>query len=206
MELSNEFTENAILSEYIYEFFQNDDIDAEFFYEIHKMVLVDYDYEMRIINVIRNLQFHKYKQAREEFRQMEVANELENLRRVIKSLLKGLIATSEMAGLPEIIDAKIRWQSYATDRERFDPNGYHSIVYQEFNNVETQLGLERFNNYLHNFILDLIFATADIFIKRMSYTIEHLRDDKQLEEACNLGVQNFQKFKEELEELKSYKQ
>lgn len=204
MEFSQEFYENGIFAGF------NDDsafkyFDDEIVVELHQIVMVEYDYEARLIQVIRNIKSYQYQQARLDFQRTMIADDLSNLRDNVKSLLKGLIATSAMASIYEIRNAPVAWHRYGSKSDTCDLQDHHKIVYREFRKVETLEDLKRFNIYFHDYILDLVFATAEIFIKRLRYTIEYFQNDKQFEEACATGLMNIEKFKKDLAEAKSFK-
>ncbi|MCX6268884.1 MAG: hypothetical protein NTW16_16280 [Bacteroidetes bacterium] len=205
MEISQKFIENAIFGEYIYDCFRNDDFDPEFFAEIHKMILVENEYEERIIRVIASIKIRKYQEARIAMPcRNELASELEQRRCVVLSLLKGIMATSSMASPDEIADARIRWIRYHDQQDSYDPQGYHNQVYREFIKVKSLEDLGRFNIFFHNYILDLVFGLAEIYIKRLRYAMEHLRGKESLEEACAKGAMNLEKFEHYLGEIKTF--
>jgi hypothetical protein len=64
--------------------------------------------------------------------------------------------------------------------------------------------LEKFNNYFHNYILDLVYGLSEIYIRRMRYTIDYLHVDKQFEEAYAKGAINLKKFEKDLAEAKAF--
>ena len=202
MEISQDFIENGILGGFIYDSFPN---DQETIDEFHKFFLVESDYEDRMIRVIKSIKSHRYQEARnavpfgEEF-----AKELFQMRCVIKSLLKGIIATSSIVSLSEIQEAQIRWNRYNDKQDRYDPQGYHNQVYREFKKVENLEELERFNDYFHNYILDLVFGLSESFIRRVSYVIENYKDSVTLVEACAQGHIKLEKFISDLEEVKTF--
>ena len=204
MEISQEFIENAIFGGFIYDCFRNDDFDQEFFAEIHKMTFVENMYEECIIRVIESIKTRKYQEARNAMpRRNEFASELEQRRCVVLSLLKGAMVTSIMASHDEIADAQIRWIRYHDQHDSYDPQGYHNQVYREFLKVKSLEDLERFNDFFQNYILDLVYGLAEIFIRRMRYAMEHLRDKESLVEAYAKGVMNLEKFEHDLEEIKT---
>ena len=204
MELPRDFIEKSIFSVSTYDdelsYFDNESI-----VEIYQIAMVDYGYEERMITAIRNIKSYEYQEARRDYYDSMFASDVAFLRRNMKSLLKGLIATSTMVSLSEINDAKVRWKWYETKSDYNDPQGHHNIVYLEFKKVETLEDLRRFNIYFHEYILNLILGTAETFIKRLRYTIEYFQNDRQFEEACATGLQNIEKFKKELEEARNFK-
>jgi hypothetical protein len=70
--------------------------------------------------------------------------------------------------------------------------------------VETMAELEKFNNYFHNYILDLVYGLSEIYIRRMRYIIDYFRDDKQFEASCRIGAINLEKFEKDLAEAKAF--
>jgi hypothetical protein len=206
MELTRDFIENGILSKSDY----NNNLfyfDDETIVEIHQIIMVEYDYGARIINVINSIKSKDYKQARLYYHDSGlelVANGFSFLRRNVRSLLKGLIATSAMGCTDEINNAKSSWIRYDVQSDTYESQGHHNIVYQEFKKVETLEDLKRFNIYFHDYILNLIYETADIFIKRLRYTIEYFQNDKRFEEACATGLLNIEKIEKELEEARNF--
>jgi hypothetical protein len=70
--------------------------------------------------------------------------------------------------------------------------------------VESLEGLERFNDYFHNYILDLAFGLSEVYIRRLQHVLEHFRESATMEEACTAGTINLEKFKSALEEVKTF--
>ncbi|MCX6277975.1 MAG: hypothetical protein NT004_07745 [Bacteroidetes bacterium] len=204
MELSREFIENSI----VYNGFldQRNGFDQETIDEIITITLKETNDHEHFILLIKKIKSFRYQEARQHFffNGGQYPGEFYPLRFVIKSLLKGLIATSSISRLSEITDSKIRWQKYDDQQDRNDPQGHHNLVYREFKKVVTLEDLEKFNNFFQNYILDLVFGFAEIFIRRWRYTIDYLRVDKQFEEAYAKGAINLEKFEKDLEEAKAF--
>lgn len=206
MEISQDFIENAIFGEYMYDCFRKDELDQEFFDELHRAVMADYDYENHTIRVIKSIKSRRYQEARNgvPFDNSGFAGELFRKRCVIKSLLKGIMATSSMVSVSEITEAQIRWNRYNDQQDRYDPQGHHNQVYREFKKVESLEELNRFNDYFHNYILDLVFGLAEIYIRRLRYIIDQYEEIATMEEACIKGNIKLKKFKFDLEEVKTF--
>jgi hypothetical protein len=204
MEFSQEFIEKGILDETYYDCFQGSDFDGDA-NELIRILLEEGFDPVYFIRAIKNLKMFRYQEARSNFRgDQGYANEIYSLRKVILSLLKGLIATSSISRLSEITDSKIRWQKYDDQQDRNDPQGHHNHVYREFKKVESLEELEKFNNYFHNYVLDLVYGLSEIYIRRMRCTIDYFRDDKQFEASCAKGTINLEKFEKDLAEAKAF--
>ena len=205
MDFSQEFLENAIFGDYIYDCFRSDDFDQDFIDEILKGIMIENGYQERFIGIIKGIKSYNYLEARRHSGEMSAyASDLERIRRVIRSLLKGIMATSSIVSHAEIKEAKIRWNRYDDQQDYFDPQGHHNLVYGEFKKVESLEELDRFNVYFHNYILDLVFGLSEIYIRRLHYTIEHFKENATMEEACVTGTMNLEKFKSELEKVKTF--
>jgi hypothetical protein len=109
-----------------------------------------------------------------------------------------------MVSLSEIQEAQIRWNRYNDKQDRYDPQGFHNQVYREFKKVESLEELDRFNVYFHNYILDLVFGLTEIYIRRLHYTLEYFKENATFEETCIKGNINLEKFKFDLEEVKTF--
>jgi hypothetical protein len=176
-------------------------LDDDTLVEIHQLIMVDYFYQACLISIIKLVKSKDYQQARQDYHDgWDPINDFSVRRRTLKSLLKGLLATSAMVCSYEISNAKSSWSHFETD----NPQDHHYIVYQEFKKVETMEDLKRFNSYFHDYILNLIFMTAEIFNTRLHNTIEYLKGDERFEEACATGLQNIEKFERELEEGRNF--
>lgn len=203
MEISQEFIENAIWGESLDVYFPNDSLDQEIFIWLNKFVMVENTYEEKILRVIKSLKLHNYKEARRDVDVQDIyAKKLYQKSFVIKSLLKGIITTSTLASLSEIKDAQIRWSYYNDRQDDYDPHGNHNQVYLEFKKVENLEGLARFNNYFHNYILNLVFDLSESYIPRLRYTIDYFKDNETFEEACTKGNMKLEKFILDLQEIK----
>jgi hypothetical protein len=202
MEFSQEFFENSIFQQDFLTYKQD---YQEVIDEIITMMLVEPADQENIIQAIRKTKMLRYQEARKNFREREYyARELYSPRKVLLSLLKGLIATTSISQLSEITNSKIRWQKYDDQQDRNDPQGHHNLVYREFKKVESLEELEKFNNYFHNYILDLVYGLSDTFIRRTRFTIDYFRDDKQFESSCAKGTINLEKFEKDLAEGKAF--
>jgi hypothetical protein len=203
MEISQELIENTIWGEYLVVYFPNDSMDQETFEELNKIVIVENIYEEKILRVIKSIKLHNYKDARSDVYMQDLfAKKLYQKSWVIKSLLKGIITTSSLTSLSEIKDAQIRWSYYNDRQDAYDPQGNHNQVYLEFKKVENLEGLARFNIYLHNYILNLVFELSESYIPRLRYTIEYFKDNETFEEACTKGNMKLEKFILDLQEIK----
>ncbi len=204
MELSPEFIENSIVTSSFSD--QRNGFDQETIDEIITITLKETNDHEHFILLIKKIKSFRYQEARRHFffNGGQYPGEFYPLRFVIKSLLKGLIATSSMTRFSEIADYKTTWRNFDDQQFRNDPQGHHNLVYREFKKVVTLEDLEKFNNFFQNYILDLVFGFSEIYIRRMRYTIDYLHVDKQFEEACATGAINLEKFEKDLEEARAF--
>jgi hypothetical protein len=132
MELSPEFIENSIFTEDFLTY--KEYYDQELIDEIITIRIEETSDQESIIRLIKKIKTLRYQEARTGiFDGRNYSGEIYSLRCVIKSLLKGLIATSSVTIFSEITDYKIRWQTY--DDQHYWHNKHkvhHNHLYREF--------------------------------------------------------------------------
>ena len=207
MEVSNEFIEQSIIAKYYYESFNEDSNDHEFHNEIYYLCIDEVFKSFnnntdRITNVIFNLKRKRYAQAkaglgiRDDY--CNYQKDITSLRYEIKSLISGLIVTSSITSECDIEKYKTKWFEYSNSSWYL----YHQSIYKEFSKIHTLEELVKFNEYFHNYVLELVYRFTDFIIKRMRYTVLYLSKDKTIEATCKDAYIDLVKFIEAIESEK----
>jgi len=208
MEITEEFIENSILSEWLSKTIEEDGSD-EFFSEIIQIFFfedIERHFEM-LLQIIDALKHRSCTEARKFFKNngefSYFAEEMPGLRKTLKSLMSGLIKTSAIVEVSEIEQYKNYWKDY----DVFDKNSnseyyHHTVVYQQFKEVKSMEELQKFNEFFHHYLIEMAFKMCEIFFRRMTYTIEYLQNDEGFKEACREATVNLNNFRNEIEKLK----
>ena len=211
MKIRDEFIENSIVAEYIVDLLNEEvkDIDSEsFFAEIIGLYFNELKrFSGMFLQITDNLKKGKYQESRNGFLIRDsfssFTTDICRLRAIIKSLLWGLIKTSSIILVDEIERNKITWKDYDDfDKNRQSDDYHHFLIYQQFKKVETLDELAKFNDFFHQYLVEMVFKMCEIFIRRMTYTIEYLQDKEAFKDTCVEAMLNLKNFREEIEKLK----
>ena len=211
MKITKENMRNFLLHDYLYEafFLSEDTIDDELFIELTELLFLKCNERFGdIIEVITNLKQCNYAEARIGLRNKEnyqdFKKDILNLRTAAKRLLEMIIVTSAITNEQEIRQHKLNWQRFDNFDKEKDVNYYHQhIVYQQFKKVETLDELAGFNSFLHQYLVEMAFKLAEIFIRRINYTIGFLKNEEAFKEICVEATFNVRNFRKAIESLKS---
>jgi hypothetical protein len=207
MNIPEEFKENSIFDESLLKTIIEDGSD-DLFTEIIQVFFEDMKSRFELLLQITDaLKQGRCTEARKHFKHngefFYFANEMPILRRSLKSLLWGLIKTSAIITVNEIAQYKIEWNRYDNfDKTQKSDNYHHHLIYQQFKKVETLEELVKFNALFHQYLIEMIFKMNEIFIRRLTYTIEYLQNDEGFKEACREATLNLRNFRNEIEKLK----
>jgi len=212
MKITEEFTQNSILSESLFTMAKEEfqDLDSEAFFGD---ILVSYFGELKrfsamFLQITGDLIQSKYPESRKGFLikdsfSLTFTADICRMRAIIKSLLTGIIKTSSISTVNEIAQYKIEWNGYDNfDKSQKSDNYHHHLMYQQFKKVETLDELVKFNALFHQYLIEMIFKMNEIFIRRMTYTIEYLQNDEGFKEVCGEATLNLRNFRNEIEKLK----
>jgi hypothetical protein len=211
MKITEEYMRNSLLHNYLYEafFLSEDTFDDELFIELTELLFLKCNERFGdIIEVITNLKQCKYAEARIGLRNKEnyqdFKKDILNLRTAAKRLLEIIIVTSAITNEQEIRHHKLIWQRFDNFDKEKDVNYYHQhIVYQQFKKVERLDELAGFNSFLHQYLVEMAFKLAEIFIRRINFTIGFLKNEEAFKEICVAATFNVRNFRKAIESLKS---
>lgn len=204
MKINDEFLNHSIFSEDISELTNASEINDEL---LEIVPLLVNELSNRVVDIIKNIKNRKYAEARSLFgiKDMFVYYNFEivNLRVTLKSLISGIINTSSINEQNEIADYQKKWNHYDDSGKSNNPAKFHhQLIYQQFKKVHTLDELAEFNEQFHQYLVEMAFKLAEILIRRMTYTIEYIKDDEVLKESCHQAVVQLVLFQEEIEKLK----
>jgi hypothetical protein len=208
MEISEEFFENSILEESLVKTLKEDYIDVgseDLFHEIITMFFEQANVGIKEYpNAVQHLKSRKYSLARLAIDRFDYFHSsVVVLRKTIKSLISGIVITSAIADQMAIADYRIKWKHYdENERSKYTFFFHHQVIYQQFKKVNTLEELAEFNEQFHQYLVEMAFKLAEIIIRKMSYTIEYLKDDDVLKDSCNLAAVHLELFQAEIEKLK----
>jgi len=208
MKISEDFIKNSILPEYFSDSLdlqRGGTFDEDQFVEITQLI-----FEHAILrikeypNAVQHLKSRNYQLARAEIDRFDsFHSSLVELRRTLRSLISGIAITSAISDQKEIIENKKKWEKYDdNERSKFTFYFHHQFIYQQFKKVETLNELAEFNAFLHQYLVEMAFKLAEIFIRRMNYTIEFLQNEEAFKEVCGETSMNLINFRNEIEKLK----
>jgi hypothetical protein len=208
MKLSNDFYENSILDTRIFEmmlpYFENDD-DKD---SIITYVLTDTfnkvnGYCERFLQLINNLKEHKYLEAKkylgikDDF--IDLSGDITTLRHNIKYLLSGLIRISTILDFSTI---KNYYEPYVYIRLEDSGLVLYNNLIQELDKVKSLEELDKFNEYFKDCLLEMSFKMIDIFIVRLTYTIQYFQKENLFIGECKDASLALELFKQQIETLK----
>lgn len=198
------------MDDFIYEafFLSEETFDVELFIEFIQ-IFFSKSKELTddICQIITNIKQRKYAEARVGLRSKdnyrEFKKDIFSLRTAFKRLLEIIILTTAITNEQEIQQHKLSWQRFDNFDKEKDVNYYHQhIVYQQFKKVETLDELEGFNSFLHQYLVEMAFKLAEIFIRRINYTIAFLKNEEAFKEICVEASFNVRNFRKAIENLK----
>ncbi|MEI7661767.1 MAG: hypothetical protein WCK34_06210 [Bacteroidota bacterium] len=129
------------------------------------------------------------------------SSDITALRYEIKSLMSGFIITRSLASPREIKDLQAGWAKYDKEKDE-DSYGYHHyLLYSAFKRVNTHEELVAFNSYFRQYLGRMVLNLSAIMIRRMNYTIDSLRNEKQLEDSCRDIASQLENFSNEIGKL-----
>ena len=204
MKINDEYISHSIFSEYFSEMirqFETNDVMLEI------MPLVITELGHRIVEIINNLKNRKYADARSLLGIKDMFAdynfEVIKLRATLKSFISGIIITSAITDQNEIADYQKKWNDYDDSEKSNNPAKFpHQFIYQQFKKVNTLEELAEFNEYFHQYLVEMAFKLAVILIRRMTFTIEYLKDDEIFNESCYQAADHLELFQAEIEKLK----
>lgn len=203
--ISKEFVENAIFSEWFSVIFEvSGEPDKDF---IELMEALPEYFSIRIdliLQIIDKLRMGNYTEARKSLGIRDdyhyYSKDISMLRYNIKSLLSGLIKTSSINDISEIKDlVNLYGNSSGSD---WDSPAFQHLL-RELKNVATLNDLSKFNAYFKNYLVGMVIELLALFHKRITYTIQYLRENNSMVKACNDLSVHSEKLREELEKLKA---
>ena len=203
--ISKEFVENAIFSEWFSVIFEvSGEPDKDF---IELMEAFPEYFSIRIdliLQIIDKLRMGSYTEARKSLGIRDdyhyYSKDISMLRYNIKSLLSGLIKTSSINDISEIKDlVNLYGNSSGSD---WDSPAFQHLL-RELKNVATLNDLSKFNAYFKNYLVGMVIELLALFHKRITYTIQYLRENNTMVKACNDLSVHSEKLREELEKLKA---
>ena len=208
MKITDEFIENSILPEYFSDALDlqpGGTLDEDQFVEITTLI-----FEHAILRIkeypaaVQHLKSRKYASARSGIDRFDsFHSSLVELRRTLRSLMSGIIITSAISDQTGIIDYKKKWEPYDdNERSKFKFYFHHQVIYQQYKKVNTLEELAGFNEDFHHYLVEMAFKFAEIFIQRLTYTIEYLKDEEAFKEVCKEAKLNLGNFRNEIEKLK----
>lgn len=211
MKITEEYIGNSLMQEYIYDaldFHSGDSSDDELFVELTQLIILKCKERTdELIQVITNLKQANFAEARIGLRSKDYFREFKkdifSLRTASKRLLEIIIVTSAITNNLEIRQYKLNWQSFDNFDKDKNIDYYHQhIVYQQFKKVETMDELAGFNSFLHQYLVEMTFKLAEIFIRRINFTIGFLKNEEAFKEICVEAIFDVRNFREAIEKLK----
>jgi len=206
MEISPEFINNSIFSEWVYEALTDGTgIPNDIYNEMMEALFESYVRQAdTILQIIQYLRAGNYAEARKSlgFRDgySYYPKDISMLRYNIKFLLSGLIKTSAIHDISEVKEL-VTWCG-GRSGIGWDSPAFQNIL-REFKEVTTLEELSKFNACFQNYLIGMVFELSALFICRITYTIRYHRDDHSMEKVCNDLSIHSEKFREEIEKLKA---
>jgi hypothetical protein len=204
MKITEEFIEHSIFGEFVLEACVECDSN-EFFTEIANLIFEHADSRLKEYpDAVQHLKSRKYASARSAIDRFDsFHSRVLNLRRTLRSLISGIVITSAITDHNAIADYKNKWKSYDNNEGSKDPFSFHhQVIYQQFKKVNSLQELAKFNEYFHEYLVEMAFKLAEIFIRRLIYTIDYFQDEEAFKEVCGEATLNLRNFRNEIEKLK----
>ena len=204
MEITEEFIENSIVAEWVLNCLEECGTD-DFFIEMVTSIFEEANLRIKEYpDAVQHLKSRKYLLARSGIDRFDsFHSSLVELRRTLRSLISGIIITSAISDQTGIIDYKKKWNPYDdNERSKFKFYFHHQVIYQQYKRVNTLEELAGFNEDFHHYLVEMAFKFAEIFIQRLTYTIEYLKDEEDFKEVCKEAKLNLGNFRNEIEKLK----
>jgi len=204
MNITEEFIEHSILDESLSKTINEDGSD-DIFIEIVQLIFEHANSRVKEYpNAIQHLKSRKYSLARSAIDRFDSFHStVLNLRRTLRSLIAGIVISSAITDQKAIADYKKKWESYDDKEGSKDPFSFHhQVIYKQFIKVSTLNDLETFNEYFHQYLVEMAFKLAAMLIQRLNYTIEYFQDDEAFKDVCRETTLNLENFRKEIEKLK----
>lgn len=207
MVLTTDIYENVILDSSIFEilqYFDKEDEKNQFFTELMAELFKTMDgFSERFLQLIINLKEHNYMEAKKSLfikgYFSYLAKDISSLRYNIKFLLSGLIMTSSVKVVSDI--------NYSREAVRYHSLSDSGIVLYDnlieaLNKVKRLEELDIFNEYFKDCLLEMSFKMINIYIVRLTYTIQYLLNENLLPDECKEASLALVSFKQQIETLK----
>jgi hypothetical protein len=202
MKISDEYLKDSIFPEYVIEQIID---DREFFIEIGQLIFEHANIRIKEYScAVQYLQSRDYSLARSGIDRFDSFHStLVVLRKTLRSLISGIVITSTISNQNAIADYKKKWEPY-DDNERSVNTFYfhHQFIYQQFKKIKTLDELAAFNEFFHQYLLEMAFKLAEIFIQRLNYTVEYFQYDGAFKDVFRETTLHLENFRNEIQKLK----